>query len=157
VECCKLVRPATLEELGEVYESIELTSFDNPYSPYYMRVLWSLSAGEYFLVAIGEKGLTGYVAAVPLQGGVCHIASIAVKPECRRRKVASCLLASLFELCSANGYRSFVLEVEHRNKPALALYARHGFKPLGLAADYYGRGRHALIMVYVDEPSWHRL
>ena len=157
MECCKIVRPARPEELEEVYKHIELVSFENPYTLYYMKVLWSLSLGEYFLVSVGDKGLTGYVVAVPLENGVCHIASIAVRPQCRRRKVASCLLASLFEVCSARGYRSFVLEVEYRNKAALALYARHGFKILGIMANYYGKGRHALVMVYVDEADWHKL
>ncbi len=138
--------------------SIELESFENPYTLRYMRLLWSLSGGELFLVSEADDGsLAGYIAAVPLAGGTCHIASLAVKRVCRRRYVASCLLSSLFEICSSKGYDSYVLEVSYTNKPALRLYTRHGFKVVGVKPDYYGPGNHALVMVRIDSSIWQRI
>ena len=39
-----------------------------------------------------------------------------------------------------------LLEVEHDNAPAVALYHRLGFAELARRNDYYGAGRHALVM-----------
>ena len=38
-----------------------------------------------------------------------------------------------------------LLEVEHENAPALALYERLGFTRIDTRLDYYGPGAHALV------------
>jgi len=157
VECCKTIRPATLEELPIIHKSIELVSFNNPYTLYYMRFLWLLSSGKYFLVSIGDNGITGYIIAVPLKNATCHIASLAVKPECRRKKVASSLLSSIIEVCSSEGYKNFILEVSTANKPAIRLYLKHGFRVIGILPNYYGKSRHAYLMLYIDDSLWFRV
>jgi ribosomal-protein-alanine N-acetyltransferase len=154
INCCVKVRSVKDDELNCVYE-IELESFDNPYPAYYFRVLMSLSSGRFFLVSEDSQGrITGYIAAVPLANRVCHIASIAVSRECRGKKVGACLLESLVEVCSGEGYDAFVLEVEYSNEPAISLYRSAGFKVVGVKPNYYGAGRHAIVMLLVESLGW---
>ncbi|KSW11945.1 hypothetical protein CF15_03905 [Pyrodictium occultum] len=139
------------DELDEVYR-IEAESFDQPYPRWYLDLLYGLSGGEYFLVSQGSEGrITGYIIGIPLSSGACHIASIAVEKRCRRRGVGTALLQSLVEVCSSRGYSSFVLEVEAGNYPAQSLYARSSFKPVMIVPDYYGEGRHAVVMALLGE------
>lgn len=145
MECGTLIRSARMEDLASVY-SIEVSSFSRPYSFAQLYVLFSL-AGELFLVSEGGRGVDGYAVAVPLRGGVCHIASIAVAPWCRGRGVGSALLHSLLEVCASRGLDAYVLEVEHTNYVAQRLYASAGFRQVKVVPDYYGPGRHALVMV----------
>jgi ribosomal protein S18 acetylase RimI-like enzyme len=44
------------------------------------------------------------------------------------------------------GAARMVLEVEHDNEPAIALYRGYGFRPIAARADYYGPGADAVIM-----------
>jgi ribosomal-protein-alanine N-acetyltransferase len=46
------------------------------------------------------------------------------------------------------------LEVAWDNDPAIALYQRLGFEQLTARDDYYGPGRHALILRLWDLPTW---
>ena len=46
----------------------------------------------------------------------------------------------------AAGARRVLLEVEESNGPARALYAATGFAAVARRADYYGPGRHAVVM-----------
>jgi len=64
----------------------------------------------------------------------------------RGRGLARQLLFAGLEWATAMGAREVLLEVEADNEPALAVYRRMGFVALGRRADYYGTGRHALVM-----------
>ena len=154
INCCVRVRDAAEAELPRIYE-IEVESFDNPYTLQYLKLLMGLSGGRYFLVSEDSKGrITGYIVGVPLKDGVCHIASIAVSRDCRGRRVGACLLESLVDVCVADGYDTFILEVEYSNEAALHLYHSAGFKVAGVKPDYYGKGRHALVMLLIETPGW---
>ncbi|HID40582.1 MAG TPA: N-acetyltransferase [Pyrodictium sp.] len=151
MQCCKTVRAAEPQDLNAAF-MIEIESFENPYPRWYFDLLYGLSGGKYFLVSTNDRGeITGYIIGIPLSGNVCHIASIAVVKQCRRKGVGTALLHSLLELCSADGYTSFILEVDVYNYVAQRLYASNLFKPVMVVADYYGRGRHALVMILLNE------
>ncbi len=139
-----LVRTAEPRDLQRVY-AIEVAAFTNPYSPLYLRLLLEL-AGDLFLVAEEYGEVTGYVIALPRRHGVCHIVSIAVDPRWRRRGVGKVLLHSIMYLCEEKGLKAFMLEVEHTNHAAQALYLSSGFKPVAMVPNYYGAGRHAVVM-----------
>ena len=144
-----VIRPVEREELEAVY-AIELMSFNNPYPYWYLEFLHALS-GEFFLGAYDSGGrLIGYIIALPMNGPACHIASIAVLPEYRRRRVGSMLLQSVMEVCCSRGKLVHVLEVEISNYPAQLLYTSNGFRAYRAVKDYYGEGRHALRMATVD-------
>jgi ribosomal-protein-alanine N-acetyltransferase len=47
-----------------------------------------------------------------------------------------------------------LLEVAWDNEPAIATYQRFGFEQLACRENYYGPGRHALILKFWDLPRW---
>jgi ribosomal-protein-alanine N-acetyltransferase len=82
--------------------------------------------------------------------------SIGVVPPCRRRGIAGALLRKTVEWAREAGAASLVLEVGEDNAPALALYRRHGFHPVGRREGYYRRagGGAAALVLRCD---WSRL
>jgi len=149
-----LVKPVSHSELSHVYK-IAARSFKEPTTPHYFRVIHALS-GSYFLVALRKESqaVVGYVVGVKTKG-MCHIASIAVEPAARRHRVGSMLLQSLTYLCSSEGVSEFFLEVNYKNYAAQLFYLKNGFSPLFMIKDYYGEGRHAIVMagVYLNDVS----
>ena len=145
--CGVTVRNAEPEDLDQVF-LIELESFKEPYPRWYFDVLYIISNnGEFFLVSLDNRNrVDGYLVAVKRKSNVCHIVSIAVRKDCRRQRVGSALLQSLFEICESHNPNLYVLEVEIWNMSAQMLYTRHGFNYIGLIPGYYGDKRHALIM-----------
>ncbi|WP_335300443.1 ribosomal protein S18-alanine N-acetyltransferase [Sphingomonas adhaesiva] len=61
---------------------------------------------------------------------------IAVDPAHRRAGIGGTLLRSVIAECEGRGVRRLHLEVR-ANNPAIALYAAHGFAPVGTRRDYY--------------------
>ena len=136
----------------QVYE-IEKLSFEDPYPAWYIRALHSL-ADNLFIAAYNVRGeIIGYAVAVPKRDRVCHIASIAVHPQCRRRGIGRALLESLEELCAAQGYSVCILEVDYTNWPALNLYQSSGYRWFMLIPNYYGSSKHAIAMVKLCRPQ----
>jgi ribosomal-protein-alanine N-acetyltransferase len=61
---------------------------------------------------------------------------IAVRPECRRRGIGETLIRLLFEAARSRGIRRIYLEMR-RGNPALHLYRKLGFEPIGERPNYY--------------------
>jgi ribosomal-protein-alanine N-acetyltransferase len=61
---------------------------------------------------------------------------IAVLPEHRRRGLGEALIAQLFDEARARGTVSVFLEMR-RGNPAIHLYEKVGFRPIGKRPDYY--------------------
>lgn len=65
---------------------------------------------------------------------------IAVRPEFRRRRIATALLERFVAEAKIRGITRLFLEMREGN-PAAELYAGHGFEPVGRRPNYYNRGR----------------
>jgi ribosomal-protein-alanine N-acetyltransferase len=90
--------------------------------------------------------MTGY-AGLSEVGGEAWVQTIGVAPGYRRRGVATALLRDLLDVASRRGARTVSLEVGAGNLAAQALYAAHGFAPVGRRRGYYqASGEDALIM-----------
>ena len=89
------------------------------------------------LAAESESGeLLGYVGMMTvLDEG--YISNVAVAPEQRRQGIADALIAALLERAALRALSFVTLEVREHNGPAIALYAKHGFVPVGLRKNYY--------------------
>lgn len=82
-----------------------------------------------------------------LIAGEAHIATLATRPEFRRRGVASELLIYALRAAAAEGAHSAVLEVRAGNLPAQAMYAKYGFVEEGRRVRYYkDSGEDAILM-----------
>ncbi|MGI5951485.1 MAG: GNAT family N-acetyltransferase [Brooklawnia sp.] len=71
---------------------------------------------------------------------------VVVHPAARRRGLARKLIGLGKEWAEAAGAERILLEVRHDNSAALALYEAAGFAPIAQRRDYYGPGRHGVVM-----------
>lgn len=65
---------------------------------------------------------------------------IGVRPEFRRRGIASSLIERLIADAAPRRVRKLFLEMREGN-PAEQLYRQHGFVPVGRRRNYYNRGK----------------
>ena len=101
------------------------------------------------LVAEKEDGaVLGYaVLSAVLDEG--NLDNIAVAPRCRRQGVADALLSALTDIGRAKLSVLF-LEVRVSNFPAITLYEKHGFVPVGRRKNYYEVPREDALLMTLD-------
>ena len=140
--CIRDARPQDLDQL----EQLENACFSCPWS---RDVLLSQLPGERneFLVATDQQGrLLGYIGMiVVLDEG--DISNVAVRPEARRQGIANALLTIMLQLAERRKLSFVTLEVRQSNTPARALYAKHGFLPVGLRKGYYSAPREDAVLM----------
>ena len=134
--------PAHIPEI----EKIEKSCFSMPWTA--EQILSQLKDGTHeFLAALDDAGrVLGYVGMMTvLDEG--YIANVAVDPAFRRQGIGDLLIGRLTEIASQRGLSFVTLEVRAGNRPAIALYEKHGFSPVGLRRNYYAFPREdALLM-----------
>lgn len=101
------------------------------------------------LLAEGTDGaILGYaVLSVVLDEG--NLDNIAVAPNARRRGVADALLGALTGF-GREHLAVLMLEVRASNAPAIALYEKHGFRPVGRRKNYYTEPREDAVLMTLD-------
>ncbi|RMF83495.1 MAG: ribosomal-protein-alanine N-acetyltransferase [Nitrospirae bacterium] len=142
------MKPDHLDEVA----AIDQASFDHP---------WPRSAFEreiaqghsHPLVCLTGDRVVGYICPWLVSEEV-QIQRLAVDPAFRRRGAAAALLRAVVERAYDVGAHWIYLEVEEGNLAAESLYQGLGFTLEGLRPDYYGRGRHALVMVLDLTTEW---
>lgn len=133
--------PADLDAI----EALEVSGF--PHGAW-SREAWAseLDADDrHVLVVRAPDGVIG-VATFQTVADVADLHRVVVRADQRGRGVARRLITAGIEWAEAMGAERMMLEVEAGNDTALRLYDGFGFVPLGRRADYYGPGRHALVM-----------
>ncbi|MFT4095516.1 MAG: GNAT family N-acetyltransferase [Rhodoblastus sp.] len=68
-----------------------------------------------------------------------EILTIVVEPTARKSGIATKLLGCHIARLARMGIASLFLEVDEANEPALALYRRLGFAPVGRRQAYYAK------------------
>ena len=120
----------------EALEALEQACFSLPWT---RDMLLSQLPDENheFLAAEDESGkLLGYVGMMcVLDEG--YISNVAVDPACRRQGIGDLLIRELLARAEKRGLSFATLEVREHNAPAIALYRKHGFSPVGLRKNYY--------------------
>ncbi len=109
-------------------------------SPYHESEFRAWFDNHAFWVAVSGETITGFLA---LQNNIDHqdLLLLTVDPLHRRGGIARALMQAI--LIPEN---PIFLEVEDTNTAALALYLSLGFQTLRQRRDYYGPGRHAVVM-----------
>ena len=120
----------------EALEQLERSCFSMPWTREMLLGQMPDDSHE-FLAAEDESGeLLGYVGMMTvLDEG--YISNVAVAPEQRRRGIADALIRTLLDRAAMRELSFVTLEVREHNKPAIALYRKHGFVPVGLRKNYY--------------------
>lgn len=136
----------TTETQLEQIEAIERQCFSCPWTLEQLRSQLS-DDRHVFLVAVAESGtVLGYVGMMfVLDEG--YISNVAVAPDFRRQGVADALISALMTRAEELGLAFVTLEVRAGNEPAKALYAIHGFVPVGRRKNYYDLPKEDAILM----------
>lgn len=137
----------TIRDLDAVLV-IERASFSQPWSRDMFWVEVSENPCSRFFVAETAGGVVGYVGGWVVVDEM-QVISLAVRPDARRRGLASRLLERLFT-SAGEGLARASLEVRRSNQAAIAMYGRFGFREAGVRIGYYDDPREdALLMEWV--------
>ena len=99
-----------------------------------------------WLVWVADDRVLGYVGSQTVLGET-DMMNIAVAPEARRKGIAQGLITALIEALRSRESHCLSLEVRASNAPAIALYEKLGFVPIGRRPNYYRNPREdALIL-----------
>lgn len=99
-----------------------------------------------FIVAADGGRVLGYVGmSFVIDEG--YISNVAVAPECRRQGIADALIAELLRRCAELELSFVTLEVREGNAPAISLYEKHGFAPVGRRKNYYDFPKEDAILI----------
>lgn len=99
-------------------------------------------------VALERGGrLAGFAIGHLVGRRVGSVLTLDVAPGERRRGTGRSLLEEIVSRLERRGARKILLEVDVRNRGAIAFYERLGFETSNRVPDYYGEGRDAFEMV----------
>lgn len=140
--------PMTSEHLDQVAQ-IEQLCFSDPWS---RRMLSEHLENECAatLVALGTDGtILGYAGLlVVLDEG--YITNVAVRPDYRRQGIAGELLGVFRRFAEGNKLAFLTLEVRESNAAARALYAKYGYKEVGVRKNYYDHPKENAILMTLE-------
>lgn len=96
----------------------------------------SLAAGYGCWIYMRDGELIGY-AVVMIAADEAHLLNLSIAAACQRQGCGSLLLRRLCEVARERRVSLIFLEVRPSNTAAQRLYARHGFRKVGLRRAYY--------------------
>ena len=133
--------------------AIERRCFSDPWSEASFREALG-SSWTFGLAAQGSRGVAGYLIAREV-AGTGEVLNLAVAPEFRRRGVGGALLEAGLAALRRRRVTEVFLEVRESNRSAQALYAGHGFRPVGQRAAYYRNPKEdALVLrLALEQPA----
>ena len=133
------------EEHLQQIEQMESSCFSMPWTLDMLRSQLPDDRHE-FLVAERDGEVLGYVGMMYiLDEG--YISNVAVSPEQRRQGIADTLINALMGKAAALELAFVTLEVRASNTPAIELYKKHGFVPVGQRKNYYDLPREDAILM----------
>lgn len=135
----------TKDTLGQVAE-LEALCFSAPWSLQLFTEELDREGTEYRVARGENRQVIGYAGFYTvLEEG--YITNVAVHPAARRRGVADRLIAALVQAAREKNLAFLTLEVRAGNTPAIGLYAKHGFIPVGRRKNYYESPREDAVLM----------
>jgi ribosomal-protein-alanine N-acetyltransferase len=113
----------------------------------------SIRSGYHCRLALHHDVLLGYFV-VMIAAGEAHLLNLSVAAAMQGRGHGYELLQEVVELARAEQAGSLFLEVRPTNAAARALYARNGFRQIGMRRQYYpaAAGREDALVLSIDLP-----
>ena len=147
------LRPMTASEVKQWYDRELTRAFPPDECKPLSEIAALMERGRYEALGLyAEDALLGYgeVRAILDEG---TLEKIAVAPAYRRQGVAEAILSAFLRFGQAH-LAFLTLEVRETNAPAIALYEKLGFEPVGRRKNYY-RQLHedALLMTRTFRPA----
>ena len=127
------LRPMTEADLPAVM-AIENAIYAFPWTQGNFRD--SLAAGYSCWIYLRDSGLIGY-AVLMMGADEAHLLNLSIASNCQGQGHGSLLLLRLCDIARGGRARRIFLEVRPSNAAAVRLYARHGFRMVGLRREYY--------------------
>ncbi|MBE7020605.1 MAG: ribosomal-protein-alanine N-acetyltransferase [Ruminococcaceae bacterium] len=136
------ISPLSYENIDGVF-SVELTSFENPWSKQAFIDEINNPLARYFVLE-NENEVIGYAGLWHIidEG---HITNIAVKPAFRGQGLSKLLMNELVDYYKSNSLVFLTLEVRESNLVARRLYESYGFKIIGERKKYYQNNETAVL------------
>jgi ribosomal-protein-alanine N-acetyltransferase len=85
----------------------------------------------------------------PYHDRISELVAIAVEPEKQKCGIGDLLMAEVLRVAESLEIASLTLLTAVENKPAQALFRKHGFTPWHVEKGYYEGGQEALMMYRV--------
>ena len=127
------LEPLTVERLDAVC-AVEPTAYSHPWTR--GNFIDSMAVGYHCQMLVAGHSLLGYFVAMKGVDEV-HLLNITVAPEYQRQGWAPLMLQALGGWARAQGAQWLWLEVRASNQRAIDVYARHGFRRVGVRKGYY--------------------
>ncbi|AWR97125.1 GNAT family N-acetyltransferase [Acidianus sulfidivorans JP7] len=141
-----IITDASEEDLPQIY-NIEVESFDNPYPYSLLKAYLYIASGLYLVAKDDNNNILGYIIGIIQYKVRGHIVSIAVKKEYRNKGVGNMLIKEIEKRFLAYNCSYSYLEVMITNYSAIFFYRYNNYYIIFTRKNYYGRGKHAYIMI----------
>lgn len=143
----RALEPADLSTVA----AIEARAMVGPWTPDQLHQ--ELAAANGIAWVVEEAGTICGYAFFRTCAPECELLHLAVRPENRRRGLAAALLDQALTALAVRGCPACFLEVRASNQPALALYARAGFRTTGRRKLYYNQPAEDALLLCRPAPT----
>lgn len=132
----------TLDDLNSIKDNL-ISDFDDFWNYSVFKSELESDSSHYLVVKDNSKiiGFAGIKVTVP----DCDIMNIVVKKDFRNQGIGSLLLKELINLSKSLKVQNLFLEVNEKNRPAILLYNKFGFKKISTRKNYY-KDNNAIVM-----------
>jgi ribosomal-protein-alanine N-acetyltransferase len=130
--------------------AIERRVYARPWSPNLFIAEMNETSNRCYLVARIDRDVVGYIGLI-CYGDEAHITNVAVDPQHQRRGIARRLIHDAILGAIELGAQAVSLEVRVSNWGAQRLYARFGFRPVGIRRNYYQELNEDALIMWTDD------
>ena len=140
-----IVATAKPDDLPALLE-LEESGFDAPER--WSTGSWAseLSSPDRLVLISRDEDQVEAVACFGVLDDTAEVLRVVVRPDRRERGIARRLVGLGMDWADAAGADRILLEVRYDNDRGLSLYKAAGFTAIARRSDYYGLGRHAIVM-----------
>jgi ribosomal-protein-alanine N-acetyltransferase len=147
-----VIRPMVLADVERVHQ-IDTLSFSMPWSErsYRFEISENRSSSDWVAEIRGPEGdrVVGMLVMWVIMDEV-HVATLAVHPDYRGKKIGQKLLAAGLQAAYERGARLAYLEVRRSNQAAQSMYEKFGFYVAGERQRYYKDNNEDALLMTLD-------